>query len=132
MKSVIISIPSVKDERGSLSFAEVRKVIPFDVERVFWIYDVPCEAVRGGHAHWTCAEVVVPVSGAFTMLVDDGKERMQVRMSSPQEGVLIEPGAWCELRDFEPGTVLVVMASQAYTPEGYVHDYEEYIKMKNR
>lgn len=132
MKSVIISIPSVKDERGSLSFAEVRKVIPFDVERVFWIYDVPCEAVRGGHAHWTCAEVVVPVSGAFTMLVDDGKERMQVRMSSPQEGVLIEPGVWCELRDFEPGTVLVVMASQAYTPEGYVHDYEEYIKMKNR
>ena len=127
--SRLIQIPSVRDERGGLSFAEARKVIPFPVERVFWIYDVPRQAVRGGHAHWTCAEVVVPVCGAFTMMLDDGRERTSVRMDSPETGVLVPPRVWCELRDFEPGTVLVVMASHPYDATGYVHDYEDFVRL---
>ena len=126
----LISIPGVRDERGELAFAEVQKEIPFDVRRIFWIYNVPDGAVRGGHAHWECAEVVVPVCGAFTIMLDDGQCRVSLHMTSPHEGVLIPPGVWCELRDFQPGTLLVVMASQTYNPVGYVHSYEQYLKCK--
>lgn len=126
----LIRIPCVRDERGALAFAEVQRVIPFDVERVFWIYDVPKDVCRGGHAHWTCHELVVPVNGAFTVVLDDGQMRSEIRMERPDEGVLIPAGVWCELRDFAPGTVLLVMASQDYQPEGYVHDYTAFIKKK--
>ncbi|MBQ8051214.1 MAG: FdtA/QdtA family cupin domain-containing protein [Bacteroidaceae bacterium] len=127
MNRLIIPIPAVRDERGALAFAEAGRTIPFDVRRVFWIYDIPQEAQRGGHAHWTCSEVVVAVRGAFTMLLDDGCERREVRMDSPEKGLLVRAGVWCELKDFDPGTVLVVMASHPYDPEGYVHDYEEFV-----
>ena len=123
-----IPIPSIRDERGVLSFAEAHKVIPFSVERVFWIYDVPSHVSRGGHAHWTCSEVVVPICGAFTITLDDGRVRAAVRMDSPDRGVLIPAGVWCELGSFEPGTVLLVMASHPYDATGYVHDYDEYLK----
>ncbi len=126
----IIRIPSVQDERGALAFAEAHHVIPFAVERVFWIYNVPDGACRGGHAHWTCDEVLIPVSGALTVVLDDGQLRCDIRMERCDEGVLIPAGVWCELRDFAPGTVLMVIASQPYQPEGYVHDYKEFIKRK--
>lgn len=128
----LIDIPSVVDGRGGLTFAEARRVIPFDIRRVFWIYDVPDGAVRGGHAHWECSEVVVPVAGGLTVVLDDGRTRSQVRMDSPERGVLIPAGVWCELRDFLPGTVLVVMASHAYNADGYVHAYAQYIKERRR
>ena len=126
----LLPIPSASDERGALAFAEAGSTIPFDVRRVFWIYDIPKEARRGGHAHWTCAEVVVPVRGAFTMLVDDGKVRAEVRMESPTTGILIPAGVWCELKDFDKDTVLVVMASHPYDSGGYVHDYKDYKNIK--
>ena len=112
----VVRIPSVEDGRGALAFAEVGRVIPFSVERVFWIYDVPEDACRGGHAHWTCHEFVVPVCGAFTVVLDDGVVRSELRMARRDEGVVIPAGVWCELRDFAPGTVLLVMASQSYQP----------------
>ncbi|MBR1788677.1 MAG: FdtA/QdtA family cupin domain-containing protein [Bacteroidaceae bacterium] len=124
----LIGIPHVGDNRGALAFAEARSVIPFDIRRVFWIYDVPVGAHRGGHAHWTCAEVVVPVSGGFTMVVDDGRRRTEVKMGSPTTGILVPAGVWCELKDFKPGTVLAVMASHPYDATGYVHDYEAFLK----
>ena len=128
----VVPIPSVWDDRGGLSFAEAERHVPFSIRRVFWIYGVPDGAVRGGHAHWTCAELIVPVAGAFTMVIDDGRERREIRMDSPDNGILVEPGVWCELRDFAPGSVLVVMASQAYDATGYVHDYAQYIKELGR
>ncbi len=128
----LIEIPTVSDERGSLTFAEGEGCIPFAVRRVFWIGDVPEGAQRGGHAHWTCAEVVVAVKGAFTMLLDDGNVRSEVRMDRANVGVLVPAGVWCELRDFAPGTLLVVMASEAYDPQGYVHDYEAYKEIKTK
>ena len=130
MNNVIISFPHVVDGRGGLAFAEWPSSVPFAVKRVFWIYDVPPHAQRGGHAHWKCSEVVVAVSGGFTMVLDDGEGRTDVRLSSPTEGVVVPAGVWCELRDFVPGTVLMVMASHPYDADGYVHDYEEYLKMK--
>lgn len=130
MISRIIPIPVASDNRGGLAFAEAQETIPFSIQRVFWIYDIPQSAVRGGHAHWQCSEVVVPVHGSFTMLLDDGCERQEVRMSNPGEGILVPAGVWCELKDFAPSTVLLVMASHHYDAKGYVHDYDEFVKTK--
>ena len=130
MKGRIISIPINSDNRGCLAYAEAQTTIPFEIQRVFWIYGIPQKALRGGHAHWQCSEVVVPVHGSFTILLDDGFERDEVRIASPDKGIVVPAGVWCELKDFADDTVLLVMASHHYDPTGYVHDYEEYLKAK--
>ena len=122
----LIDFHSHLDSRGSLSVAESRRDIPFAVERVFWIYGVPEGQCRGQHSHNECCEVVVPVAGAFTMMLDDGTEQASVRMDSPAQGILVPPAVWCRLQDFAPGTVCVVFASHPYNAAGYTHDYDEY------
>ncbi len=128
--SRLITIPMTTDERGSLTFATRGTEIPFCVERVFWIHDVPQGARRGGHSHSTCSEVVVAVAGSFRMTVDNGRERQTVVMDSPNRGILIPAGMWCELTDFQPGTVVVVMASQPYDASGYCNCYEDFLKLQ--
>lgn len=96
--------------------------IPFTVQRVFWITDVPEGEIRGGHAHWTCDEAVFAVTGSFEIEVDDGNSSFVTRLSSPDCGLTIPAGVWCELRHFSPGTVCVVMASQPYDASGYALD----------
>ena len=123
----IIEFPEQTDDRGALSFAEGAHHIPFQIERVFWIYGVPQGKTRGGHSHSESAEVVVPVSGGFNMMVSDGSLETIVRMDSPRKGILIPPGVWCDLRDFEPCTVCVVFASHPYNASGYINDYSEYL-----
>lgn len=123
----IIEFPERTDERGSLSFAESMHHIPFQVERAFWVYGVPEGRTRGGHSHSETAEVVIPVTGSFNMMVDDGTRKATVLMDSPTKGILIPPGVWCELRDFSPGTVCVVFASHPYNASGYIHDYSQYL-----
>lgn len=130
--SRLITLPVARDERGSLTFATAGQEIPFPVQRVFWIHDIPEGARRGGHCHNTCSEVVVAVSGAFRMVVDDGHVRGSVRMGSPGLGILVPAGMWCELVDFEPGTVVMVMASHPYDASGYCHRYDEFLKMKDK
>ena len=128
----LIDLPQVADERGALVFAEGERGVPFAVRRVFWIHSVPRGARRGGHAHRTCAEVVVAVTGGFSMVLDDGVRRTRLELDSPARGVLVAPDVWCELCDFQPGTVLVVLASEPYEPRGYVHCYDEYLKLRQR
>lgn len=122
----IISFPSNNDERGSLSFAEGQKHIPFPIERVFWIYDVPEGQKRGEHSHNECSEVIVPVSGCFDIEVDDGEQQVSVHMDSPTKGILIPPGVWCRLQNFQPGTACVVFASHPYNAAGYTHSYNTF------
>jgi len=126
----LITLPKAVDDRGNLSFLQGGEHIPFDVERVFWIYDVPEGKTRGGHAHWECAEVVFPVYGSFIMHVDDGELSADVEMKDPNVGILIPAGVWCELKEFQTGTVCVVVASHPYDAGGYVNAYEEYLKAK--
>lgn len=114
------------DNRGSLSFAEAQHEIPFSIERVFWIYDVPEGAERGAHSHNECAEVAVAIQGAFDMTVDDGTTQTTIRLDSPCKGILIPAGVWCRLSNFAPNTVCVVMASHPYNAAGYIHDYDTY------
>lgn len=129
--SFLIELPEANDERGALTFATAGQEIPFPIQRVFWIHGIPAGARRGGHCHNTCSEVVVAVQGAFRMVVDDGRVRGSVWMDSPRRGILVPAGMWCELTDFEPGTVVMVMASHPYDASGYCHRYEEFLKKNN-
>ena len=124
----LIAIPGVRDSRGSLSFMEGEVHIPFPIARVFFLYDIPEGASRGDHSHRSCAEVVFAVHGAFTMEVDDGTQRMAVRMDRPDVGILIPAGIWCRLLDFAEGTVCAVMASEKYDASGYTYSYSDYLK----
>ena len=119
----------IDDCRGSL-FVTDNLELPFDVKRVFWIYGIGEGKTRGGHAHRSCEEVVVAVSGSFDMVVDDGHERIVVRMDSPTKGIHIRKNVWCELRNFSTGTICVVLASEEYNTDGYMKDYDEFIGMK--
>lgn len=130
LRCQLVTVPLYTDERGSLCFAESTQ-LPFPIERVFWIYDVPDGKTRGGHAHATCAEIVFPVSGSFDIWVDDGTNEQTYHLSSPQEGILIPPCVWCELRNFSPNTICVVLASEAYNSEGYINEYTSFKNAKN-
>ena len=122
----LIHLPVRTDKRGSLSFAEAGGHIPFNIERVFWIYNVPQGEERGAHSHNECAEVVIPIQGEFDMTVDDGTTKCTIHMDSPHTGILIPPGIWCRLSNFASGTICVVLASHPYNAAGYTHDYTEY------
>lgn len=121
-----VQLPVFTDNRGNLAFLEGGRQIPFEVKRVFWIYDVPTDKTRGGHAHWTCHEAVFAVKGAFDILLSNGTEEKMFHIDSPHIGILIPAGVWCELRNFAEGTVCVVMASHPYSAEGYVNDFDTY------
>ncbi len=124
----IITIPHIIDERGSLCVAE-NASLPFEVKRVFWIHDVHKGQTRGGHAHRTCAEVIFPVTGSFEIEVDDGTNKETILLDSPDKGVHIRPNVWCCLKNFAPGTVCLVLASQQYEVEGYINDYSLFKKI---
>ena len=125
----LVRLKSFKEnDRGSLSFAEAGRDIPFAVKRVFWIYDVPLNATRGGHANWKCAEAIFPLHGAFDIYVDDGTYCKTYHMDNPEEGIVIPAGVWCMLSNFRPGTVCFVASDEEYSAEHYVNDYNEYLK----
>lgn len=122
----LIDFPEFMDARGGLSFAESEGHVPFAVERVFWLYNLSGCHSRGGHSHGHCAQVVVAVHGAFDLLLDDGTTSATIHLDSPRRGVLIAPTVWDELKNFEEGTVVMVMASHHFDAEDYISDYDEY------
>ncbi len=119
----MVELPLHADQRGRLTVAEGHGRLPFEVERVFWITDVPQGAERGGHAHLTCWEAVFAVSGQASITLRRAEGEETFRLSEPNRGLLIPPGVWCRLHSFAPGTALVVLASEPYKPESYVDDY---------
>ena len=119
----LIHIPEHKDQRGCLNVVEFETHIPFPVHRTFWISGVPYGQQRGGHAHWTCHEAVFAVSGSVSISIDNGHEQVDIVLDKKNDGVIIPAGAWCELKDFAAGTVLVVFASEPYDASGYCHDH---------
>ncbi len=125
----LIKLKSFKEtHRGCLSFADAQADIPFMIKRVFWIYDVPDNASRGGHANWKCTEAIFPLSGSFDIYVDDGEYFKTYHLDKANEGIVIPAGVWCLLTNFEKGTVCFVASDEEYSPDYYVDDYEEYLK----
>ncbi|MFD2892840.1 FdtA/QdtA family cupin domain-containing protein [Flavobacterium chuncheonense] len=122
-----IIIPKIEDPRGNLSVIE-NEVIPFDIKRVYYLYDVPAGAERGGHSHKFQHEFLVALSGSFNVILDDGRSRKEVTLNKPFEGLLITNGIWRELKDFSSGSVCLVIASDIFDEEDYIRDYEDFKK----
>ena len=127
LDSLEVQFRSVRDSRGLLTFAEDMSDFPFPLKRIFWITDVPEKAVRGGHAHTSCKEIVCCVRGSFKLVVCNGAECREFILDRPDRAVIIPEGVWCSLENFAQDTVVVVGASEHYSTDGYIRDYDEYM-----
>lgn len=124
----IIQLQTIKDRRGNLSVIEDN--IPFEIKRVYWTYDIPSGASRGGHAHKTLKQIVVASSGSFRVTLDNGKTKESYILKHPWEGLLINPGIWRTLDDFSSGAVCLVLASEVYDESDYIRNYRDFLKWK--
>lgn len=118
---------TVYDERGALSFVEGGTDVPFEVRRVYWTYDVPSRASRAGHAHRTLKQLYVAMSGAFEVHLDDGSRQRVQRLAHPNEGLLIGPGIWREIRNFSSGSCLMVLASAPFDEADYIREHAAFV-----
>lgn len=123
----IIELPRITDPRGNLTVAEAMNHVPFDIRRAYWVYDVPGGESRGGHAHKRLKQLVIALSGSFTVTLDDGHERQTFLLNHPWQGLVIETGIWRTLDDFSSGAVCLVLASEPYDEEDYIYDYQEFL-----
>jgi dTDP-4-dehydrorhamnose 3,5-epimerase-like enzyme len=126
----ILPIPKIQDVRGNLSVIE-GDVIPFAMKRVYYLYDVPSGAERGGHSHKVQQEFLVALSGSFTVVLTDGKDKISVTLNKPNEGLWIPNGIWRELENFSSGSVCLVVASDVFEEADYIRDYTEFLLSKN-
>ena len=126
----LLEFPKIIDPRGNLTVAESMQHVPFDVRRVYWTYDVPEGERRGGHAHKQCSEVIIDVSGSFTVTLDNGSEKKSFHLNHPWQGLLVETGIWRTLDDFSSGAVCLVIASELYDEDDYIYDYDEFLRYK--
>lgn len=128
MKATFIDFQEHGDWRGQLVAIEENKNIPFSVKRVYFMYDTLEGVVRGKHSHRKLQQILFCVAGACTISLDDGKEKIDVRLEQPSKGLLIGPGIWREMYDFVPGTVLMVLASEYYDESDYIRDYNIFLE----
>ena len=126
----IIDLPKFLDARGNLSFAENFKQIPFEIKRTYWIYDVPGGESRGGHAFRENEELIIALSGAFNVTVDDGSRKKTFSLSRSYYGLYIPKGLWREMEDFSTNSFALEFGYIKYSPEDYVRDYDEFLKLK--
>ena len=124
----ILNLPKIIDPRGNLTVAEGQTNVPYDVKRVYWVYDVPAGESRGGHAHRACRELIVAVSGSFSVTLDNGSEKETFHLNHPWQGLLVETGVWRTLDDFSSGAVCLVLASQEFKESDYIRDYSDYLE----
>ncbi len=123
----IIELPKVHFKAGNMSIADGVNEVPFKVDRVFWIYDIPAGEARGAHAHKECHQFIVAASGSFEIEVDDGTEKKVFYLNRPFSGLHIPPGIWAHELDFSAGAICLVLTSHKYTETDYIIDYNEYL-----
>ena len=111
---------------GNITVIENRKSIPFDIKRIYYLYDIPGGEKRGGHAHKELRQLIVAASGSFTVLLDDGINKKIVHLNRPNYGLLVVPGIWRELEDFSSGAICLVLASLKYSESDYIRIYDEF------
>lgn len=124
----IIDLPVISDPRGDLTFMEGNNHIPFDIKRVYYLYNVPVDSERGGHAHRELEQVVFALSGSFRMRVDDGRNKADVWLNNPRKGLYLRNMIWREIDTFSQGAVCMVLASHPYDEADYYREYEEFIR----
>ena len=122
----IIDLPVIDDTRGNLTFVEGGEHIPFDIKRVYYLYDVPGGAARGGHAHKNLEQIIIALSGSFDVLLDDGQEKKTYTLNRAYQGLHLSSMIWRELDNFTTGAVCLVLASEHYDEGDYYRDYNEF------
>ncbi|WP_291135895.1 sugar 3,4-ketoisomerase [Flavobacterium sp. UBA7663] len=131
MEIKIVNIPKIEDPRGNLSVIE-KEVVPFEIKRVYYLYDVPAGAERGGHAHKKLQQFLVALSGSFDVILNDGKEEKIVTLNKPFEGLLITNGIWRELKNFSSGAVCLVVASDVFEEADYIREFEDFLAISTK
>ena len=131
MEINIINIPKIEDPRGNLSVIE-KEVVPFEIKRVYYLYDVPAGAERGGHSHKEQQEFLIALSGSFDVILNDGKVEKSVTLNKPFEGLLITNGIWRKLKNFSSGAVCLVVASDVFSEADYIRDFNEFLAISSK
>lgn len=126
----LIELPKIQDPRGNLTFIEGGHHVPFAIERVFYLYDVPGGSDRGGHALKSCHQFLVAMSGSFDVLLDDGIDKKRIHLCRSYYGLHIPPAIWREMDNFSSGSVCMVLASRGYAEGDYHRDYKQYLAAK--
>ena len=123
----IINLPKISDPRGNLTFLEGMRHIPFEIKRVFYLYDVPGGESRAGHALKTCEQFVIAMSGSFDLVLDDGEDRKRFHLNRSYYGIYLPPLIWREIDNFSSGSVCAVMASEPYNEDSYYREYSQFL-----
>lgn len=124
----IIELPKIHHPSGNLTFLEANRHIPFEIKRIYYLYDVPGGATRGGHAHRQLQQLIIAMSGSFDVLLDDGQEKQRYHLNRSYYGLYICPMIWRELENFSSGSVCMALASEYYNESDYYRDYQTFLK----
>ena len=127
----LVELPRFNDPRGNLSFAEQNNHIPFEIQRTYWIYDVPGGENRGGHAYKSTSEFIIAISGSFDVKVDDGEERKTFTLNRSYYGLYIPKGLWRQIENFSTNSLALEFADTKYNRSDYIENYDEYSKLKS-
>ena len=123
----LIQLPKISDCRGNLTFIESANHIPFEIKRVYYLYDVPCDAIRGAHAHKDLEQLIIPISGSFTVSVDDGRSKSSFDLRIPNYGLYIPSLVWRDIEKFSTSSACLVLASKEYNENDYLREYDDFI-----
>jgi WxcM-like, C-terminal len=124
-----VDLPRIPDHRGSLTVIEGGRQVPFEIARVYYLYDVPAAATRAGHAHHRLTQLIIAASGSFKVNIDNGFERASLRLDRPYRGLLLRPMMWRTIDEFSGGALCLVIASIPYDEADYIHDYEAFLRL---
>lgn len=130
MNNKIINIPKINNTKGNIGVIE-NDTIPFDIKRVYYLFDVPSGAKRGGHAHKKLKQVLIAISGSFDVVLKNGKSKEIITLNRPDKGLLIENNIWRELQNFSSGSVCLVLASEVFSEDDYIRSYKDYLSFLN-
>lgn len=128
----IITLPKIEDPRGNLSFIEEKNHIPFQIERTYWIYDVPGGQVRGGHAFIDQQEFIVALSGSFDVLIDDGLNQKTFSLNRSYYGLYIPSGLWRQMQNFSTNSLAIILSSTKYSTNDYIREYNDFLSLKRQ
>ena len=126
----MIDLPVIQDARGNLTFIQ-EGVVPYAFKRVYYLFDVPGGAERGGHAHIAQKQIIIALSGSFDVILDDGKEKKTYTLNRPHKGLLVVEGLWRELQNFSSGAVCLVIAEDVFDESDYIREYEDFLISKS-
>ena len=126
----LLELPRINNRSGNITAIENNEEIPFDIKRIFYLYDIPGGESRGAHAHKECHQFLVAASGSFEVQLDDGVVKKTVMLNQPYRGLHIPPGIWASEVNFSSGAICLVLASHKYDESDYIRDYKEFLKLK--